>query len=66
MPSLLKKALKKEKGSSKPSKESAGTLTWDQAKEIATIKLEDLNTDDVEMGARIVAGQARSMGVEVK
>ena len=52
-------------GSQKPGKEKAGTLTIDMAKKIATDKLEDLNTDDVEMGSRIVAGTARSMGVEV-
>jgi large subunit ribosomal protein L11 len=63
---LIKKALGKEKGSQKPSKESAGKLTWDQAKEIAKIKLEDLNTDNVDQAAKIVAGQARSMGVQVE
>lgn len=63
---LIKKALKKDKGSQKPGKESAGKLTWDQAREVAKIKMDDLNTTDVEMGARIVAGQARSMGIQME
>ena len=63
---MIKKAIGKDKGSQKPSREKAGTLTMDQARKIAEDKLEDLNTDDIEMGARIVAGTARSMGVEVK
>jgi len=61
---MIKKVLGKP-GSQKPGKEKAGTLTMAQAKQIATDKLEDLNTDDVEMATRIVAGTARSMGVEV-
>lgn len=63
---LIKKALKKEKGSQKPGKEQAGTITWNQAKEIAEVKMDDLNTSDVEQAAKIVAGQARSMGVKVE
>jgi large subunit ribosomal protein L11 len=63
---MIKKALGKEKGSQKPGKESAGTLTQSQAEEIAAAKLEDLNTTDVKQAAKIVAGVARSMGVEVK
>lgn len=63
---MIKKALGKDKGSQKPGKEKAGTLTQAQAEEIATAKLEDLNTTDVKQGAKIVAGVARSMGVEVK
>jgi len=62
---MIKKAISSEKGSQKPGKEKAGTLTMAQARKIAEDKLEDLNTDDVEMGARIVAGTARSMGVDV-
>jgi len=63
---MIKKAIGKEKGSGKPSKEQAGILTWDMAKKIASDKLEDLNTDNVEAGAKIVAGTARSMGVAVE
>jgi large subunit ribosomal protein L11 len=63
---MIKKAMGKEKGSQKPGREKLGTLTMDQARKIAEDKLEDLNTDDVEMGARIVAGTARSMGIAVE
>ena len=62
---MIKKVLGKA-GSANPGKEKAGTLTMDQARQIATDKLEDLNTDDVDMAMRVVAGTARSMGVEVK
>ena len=63
---MIKKAMRQEKGSQKPGKEMIGTLTMTQAEEIAKAKLEDLNTTDVKMAAKIVAGTARSMGVEVK
>ncbi len=63
---MIKKALQKDKGSQKPGRESGGSITKTQAEDIAKQKMEDLNTDDVEMAARIVAGTARSMGVEVK
>lgn len=61
---MIKKVLGKG-GSQKPGKEKAGAITMDQARKIAEAKLEDLNTTDVEMAARVVAGTARSMGVEV-
>jgi len=63
---MIKKALGKDKGSQKPGREKIATLTMDQARKIAEDKLEDLNTDDVEMGARVVAGTARSMGIAVE
>lgn len=63
---MIKKAMGREKGSGKPGKEQAGTISLEQAKKIAQDKLEDLNTDNVEQAAKIVAGVARSMGVEVK
>ena len=63
---FIKKALKLKKGSSTPSRESAGTLTNDQVKEIAQEKLPDLNTNDLEAAMNIVKGTARSMGIEVK
>jgi large subunit ribosomal protein L11 len=62
---MIKKVLN-TKGSQKPGREKAGTLTMEQARKIAADKLEDLNTDDVEMGARVVAGTARSMGIAVE
>jgi len=55
-----------EKGSAKPGKEKAGTLTLAQVRQITEAKLEDLNTDDVEAGMKVVAGTARSMGVGVE
>lgn len=63
---MIKKAIGKDKGGQKPGREKYATLTMDQARKIAEDKLEDLNTDDVEMGARIVAGTARSMGIAVE
>ncbi len=63
---MIKKTMNIQKGSSKPSKESAGTLTMAQAREIAQAKMEDLNTTDVEAAAKIVAGTARSMGIKVQ
>jgi large subunit ribosomal protein L11 len=63
---MIKKALGKDKGSQKPGRDKIATLTMDQARKIAADKLEDLNTDDVEMGARVVAGTARSMGIGVE
>ncbi|MBI2190182.1 MAG: 50S ribosomal protein L11 [Candidatus Levybacteria bacterium] len=63
---MIKKALLKEKGSQKPGKEPAGTLTKTQAQEIAKAKMDDLNTTDVEAAMKIVEGTARSMGVKVE
>ncbi|HVA96410.1 MAG TPA: 50S ribosomal protein L11 [Candidatus Acidoferrales bacterium] len=63
---MIKKAIGKDKGSQKPGRDKIATLTMDQARKIAQDKLEDLNTDDVEMGARVVAGTARSMGITVE
>jgi len=61
---LIKKALG-DKGSSRPGHEVAGKLTKDQLRGIAERKLPDLNTSDVEMAMRTIAGTARSMGVVV-
>ncbi|HSW59223.1 MAG TPA: 50S ribosomal protein L11 [bacterium] len=63
---LLMKALNKSKGSGEPNKKKIGTLTWDQIEEIAKVKLEDLNTNDLEAAKQIIAGTARSMGINVK
>ena len=63
---MIKKALKKDKGSQKPGKESAGTITKTQVEEIAKAKMEDLNANDVEAAKKIVEGTARSMGVSVQ
>lgn len=63
---LLKRAANIAKGSGEPNKEKVGTVTWDQVREIAQTKMTDLNTDDVEQATKIIAGTARSMGIEVE
>jgi large subunit ribosomal protein L11 len=65
-PILILKELGIESGSGVPNRIKVGTLTWDQVKKIAEIKLPDLSTDDIEAAARTVAGTCRSMGVNVK
>ncbi len=62
---LLKDAAKLEKGSGLAGKETVGSVTQDQVREIAERKLADLNATTVDAAARIVAGTARSMGIEV-
>ncbi|UCF34050.1 MAG: 50S ribosomal protein L11 [Phycisphaerales bacterium] len=62
---LLREAAKVEKGSGVPNREKVGTITKDQLREIAEKKLPDLNAYDVEGAERIVAGTARSMGVDI-
>ena len=62
---LLRKAAGVDKGSSTTGREQAGTITRDQLREIATIKLADLNANDIEAAMRQVEGTARSMGIEV-
>lgn len=63
---LLRKSAGILKGSGEPNKNKVGKLTDKQVEEIAKIKLPDLNTNDIEMAKRIVAGSARSMGLEIK
>ena len=62
---LLKKAAKIEKASGKPNSEKVGKVTKAQILEIVKMKAEDLNAHDDEAAARIIAGTARSMGIEV-
>jgi len=62
---LIKQALSLEKGSSEPNRTKVAQITETQLREIAQKKLRDLNAHDVEQAARIIAGTARSMGVEV-
>jgi large subunit ribosomal protein L11 len=64
-PVLLRQAAGVPKGSAVAGRESAGTVTADQVGEIAKIKLQDLNTDDLDAAKRQVAGTARSMGIAV-
>ena len=63
---LIKKALKLDKGSSVPNKDKVGTLSRAKALEVAKIKMPDLNTNDEEEALRVIAGTARSMGVEIE
>ena len=62
---LIKQAIGIEKGSGEPNREKVGTITRDQVRQIAETKLVDLNARDVDHAALIIAGTARSMGVEV-
>jgi large subunit ribosomal protein L11 len=62
---FLKKAAKLDKGSQTPGRGSAGKVTGAQLREIATKKMKDLNANDVEAAMKMVAGSARSMGLEV-
>lgn len=52
-------------GSKEPNKNKVGQLTWDQIRELAKEKIQDMNTTDLESAARSIAGTARSMGVDV-
>ena len=63
---LIKKALSLEKGSATPGRTPAGTLSREKLKEIAQLKMKDINAKDLEAAMRIIEGTARSMGVEVK
>jgi large subunit ribosomal protein L11 len=62
---LIKQAANVEKGSGEPHREKVGRITQAQLREIAEKKLPDLNAHDVDQAAKIIAGTARSMGVEV-
>ena len=63
---LIKQAAGVAKGSSVPHTQKVGTLTEAQVREIAATKMEDLNANDIEGAAKIIAGTARSMGISVK
>jgi large subunit ribosomal protein L11 len=62
---LIMEAAGVEKGSGEPNTNKVGTITWEQARSIAEEKKEDLNGADIDAKARIIAGTARSMGIEV-
>ena len=63
---LIKEAIKLKNGSKEPGRNIAGSITKAQLKKIAEIKMKDLNAFDIEQAIKIIAGSARSMGVEVK
>lgn len=62
---LIKKAAGLQKASGEPNREKVGTVTRVQLEEIAGIKMEDLNTNDLDAAVRMLSGSARSMGIEV-
>ena len=63
---LLKKAAKASKGAANPLKDTAGSITNDQLRDIAAVKIVDLNANDVEAAMKVVAGTARSMGIKIQ
>ena len=63
---LLLKAAGVEKGSGEPHRIKVATVTMDQVREIATQKMQDLNANDIDHAAKIIAGTARSMGITVQ
>ena len=63
---LIKKALKLDKGSGEPNREKVAAISKQQLRDIAEMKMPDLNAHDVEEAMKIIAGTARSMGVTVK
>jgi large subunit ribosomal protein L11 len=62
---LIKKAAGVEKGSGEPNRKKVGKISMDQVRQIAKAKMVDLNANDIEAAAKIVAGTARSMGIEI-
>lgn len=63
---LLKKAANVQKGSGEPNREKVAKVSRSQIREIAKLKMPDLNATEIEMAERIIAGTARSMGIEVE
>ncbi|MCB2102899.1 MAG: 50S ribosomal protein L11 [Rhodobacterales bacterium] len=63
---FLKKAAGLPKGSKTPGQGTVGSVTMDQVREIAQTKMVDLNANDIDAASRMIAGSARSMGIEVK
>jgi large subunit ribosomal protein L11 len=62
---LIKQALSLDKGSGEPHREKVGKITQAQLRQIAEKKMKDLNANDIDAAAKIIAGTARSMGVDV-
>lgn len=62
---LLKDLVKKQTGSPEPNRKKIGSVTWDQIRQVAEIKMPDLNCFTIEAAMRMVAGTARSMGITV-
>ena len=64
-PELIKKAAGAAKGSSRPNTEKVGKLTQEQVRQIAETKMPDLNANDIDAAIKIIAGTARSMGIDI-
>lgn len=62
---LIKKASGVDKGSKTPGRGSAGSISWAQIQEVAQAKMVDMNANDIEAAKRIIAGSARSMGLQI-
>lgn len=62
---LIKKRLNLSKGSPKPHTDKVGKISWQEIEEIAKVKMQDLNAHDIEQAKKVVAGSARSMGIDV-
>ncbi len=62
---LIKQAIGLDKGSAEPNRDKVGTITKDQVRQIAETKMVDLNANDLDQASKIIAGTARSMGVDV-
>ncbi|HHU03409.1 MAG: 50S ribosomal protein L11 [Saccharofermentanales bacterium] len=62
---LLKKAANLDKASGEPNRNKVATVAWSECKRIAEMKMVDTNASDIESGARMVAGTARSMGIKI-
>lgn len=65
-PVMILEAAKKKKGSAEPNRDKVASVTWDQVKDIAEVKMPDLNAFTIESAMKMVAGTARSMGINVK
>jgi len=64
-PNMLLEAAKLKSGSAEPNRKKVGSVTWDQVREIAEVKMPDLNAFKIESAMKMVAGTARSMGITV-
>jgi large subunit ribosomal protein L11 len=64
-PVLLMKKAKLQKGSPEPNRKKVATVTWDEVKEIAALKMPDLNAFEIHAAMRMIAGTARSMGINI-
>jgi large subunit ribosomal protein L11 len=65
-PVMLMEAAKLQSGSKEPNRNKVGSVTWDQVRQIAEVKMPDLNSFKIESAMKLVAGTARSMGITIK